>query len=238
MHLSNSALNTQLTEQLAAAQSALATYQQHREDWQNKAAMVVKHQQAAQAAEISAKGFKQQARAILHSMVGKTPPKKMVELRAEERAAYSLAEDFRYLATEMELARDAAEITMVEAGWAYLSAKNRTTQTLADGRIQDALTQMGGLLSAMTLRRMVLDQPDQAAMWQMRGFDSSLDVLMAELRKHLEQQLERFTLDISQEPVLQALPYEDGLNEARAIGPLQLNRRRTELAKRQQEHAA
>lgn len=238
MHLSNSALNTQLTEQLAAAQAALATYQQHREDWQNKASMVVKHQQAAQAAEISAKGFKQQARAILHSMVGKTPPKKMAELRAEERAAYSLAEDFRYLATELELARDAAEISMLEAGKAYLDAKNGTTQTLAEGRMQDALEQIGGLLSAMTLRRFVLSQPDQVAMWQAQGFDSAVAVVVEEVRKQLQQQLERFTLDMSQEPILQALPYEDGLNEASAIGMLQLNRRRTELAQRQQEHAA
>ena len=238
MHLSNPALNTQLTEQLAAAKAALATYQQHREDWQNKAAMVVKHHQAAQAAEISAKGFKQQARAILHSMVGKTPPKKMAELRAEERAAYSLAEDFRYLATELELARDAAEITMLEAGKAYLDAKNGTTQTLAEGRMQDALEQMGGLLSAMTLRRFVLSQPDQVAMWQAQGFDSAVAVVVEEVRKQLQQQLERFTLDVRQEPVLQALPDEDGLHEARAIGMLQLNRRRTELAQRQQEHAA
>ena len=127
---------------------------------------------------------------------------------------------------------------MLQTGNTYLDAKHRTLQTLAEGRMQDALEQLGGLLSAMTLRRMVLNQPDQAAMWQMRGFDSALDVLMEEVRKQLVQRLERFTLDVSQEPVLQALPYEDGLNEARAISPLQLNRRRTELAQRQQEHAA
>ncbi|HJV06814.1 MAG TPA: hypothetical protein VJ642_05850 [Chromobacteriaceae bacterium] len=238
MHLSNPALNTPLTEQLATAEAALATYQQHREDWQNKAAMVVKHQQAAEAAESSAKGFKQQARAVLLSMMGKTPPKKMAELRAEERAAYSLAEDFRYLTTELELARDAAEIAMLEAGKAYLDAKNRTTQTLAEGRMQEALEQLGGLLSAMSLRRMVLQQPDQVAMWQAQGFDSAVAVVLAEVRKQLEQRLEQFTLGMSQEPILQALPDDDGLNAASTISPLQLNRRRTELAQRQQEHAA
>lgn len=238
MHQNNPVLNTLMAKQLATAEAALGSYQRSREDWQSKAALTVQHQQAAEAAETNAKSLKQQARNLLHSMIGKPPPKQMTALRSEERAAYSLAEDYHFLASELELARDETEISMLETGKAYMDARDLALETLAEERMQAALAQLDNLLSAMALRRMVLNQPYHTAIWKDRGFDSALDVLMAEVHKQLKQQLECFTLNVSQEPVLQALPYEDGLNEARAISPIQLQRRRTALTQRQQEHAA
>lgn len=234
MHLSNSMMNTTLTAQLAEAEAAMADYLRHRQDWQSKTALLNQQSAAADAAETSAIGFKEQARALLRQMMGKNT-KELQALRAEERAAYSQAEDFRDFLKELELARDEAEISMLEAGSSYVSRRSTALATLAEGRMEEALNQLEPLLAAIAMQEEVLNREGRFAEWKQRGHEYAIDAITTKLSLQIKQRMSSFKLDTSQEPVMQALPWQDGLREAAEFTPMAAHKRRIEMAKRKEE---
>ena len=234
MHLSNSVMNTTLTAQLAEAEAAMADYLRHRQDWQAKTALLNQQSAAADAAETSAKGFKEQARALLRQVMGKNT-KELQALRAEERAAYSQAEDFRDFLQELELARDEAEISMLEAGNSYIGKRATALATLAEGRMEEALNQLEPLLAAIAMQEDVLNREGRFAEWKQRGHEFAIDAITTKLSLQIKQRMSSFKLDTSQEPVMQALPWQDGLQEAAHFNHFAANKRRIEMAKRKEE---
>ncbi|WP_293765917.1 hypothetical protein [uncultured Aquitalea sp.] len=223
-----------LVQKQAEAETALATYQQARQDWQAKAVLFTQQQQAAEAAEASAQGFKEQARALLRQVLGKNT-KELQALRAEERAAYSQAEDFRSLLDELELARDEAELAMLEAGQGYLSRRNRALEMLADAYMAAALQQIDPLLTALSLREDALNREGMWATWRQTGYQSAIDMALHDLAGALKQRVANFKRDDSQEPIIQALPWQDGLTEAGQFTLSVSMTRQRELETRKQE---
>lgn len=228
MHLTDPKLNAQLSEKLEASQQAFTVFQQTYRAYSDKAALCQQQREAAEAAENSARGFREQARALLREMLGK-PSKKMQELRAEERSAYTLAEDYRSFIDELEIERDEALLAMQEAGRTYTYKRASALDTYAEGLLGQALDQIEPLLKALAVWIEVLNRQGRFANWRQQGFESAQEVVMADIHKRLEQRLYGYHLDHDADPVYQALPWENGLNEAQQATPMEIKKQRDSL---------
>ncbi|MCD4502896.1 hypothetical protein LQR30_02155 [Chromobacterium piscinae] len=231
MHLTDSNLNARLSKALEASQQAFATFQQADRDYSAKAALCQQQKDAAEAAENSARGFREQARALLRELLGK-PSKKMQELRAEERSAYTLAEDYRSFIDELEIERDEALMTMQEAGRTYADKRANALAIYAEGLLDHALDNIEPLLKALAMQKEVLNRQGRFATWLQQGFESAQEVVIAQIKQRLERRLNGYCLDHDADPVYQALPWAHGLNEAQQITPVECKQQRDRLEQR------
>ncbi|OHX15860.1 hypothetical protein BI343_18065 [Chromobacterium amazonense] len=231
MHLTDPTRDAQLSQELEASQQAFSVFQQAYRDYSNKATLCQQQREAAEAAENSARGFREQARALLRELLG-NPSKKMQELRAEERSAYTLAEDYRSFIEELEVERDEALLAMQEAGRTYTYKRASALSTYAEGLLDQALDEIEPLLKAMAMKVEVLNRQGRFANWRQQGFESAQDVVMANIHKRLEQRLYGYRLDHDADPVYQALPWEHGLNEAQQATPMEIKKQRDSLEQR------
>lgn len=98
---------------------------------------VATQEKAAQAAEAEGEAAKLQLREIIRDLNGR-PSKKLYDLKAAERAAYSLADEYRSFGKDIAIERDRASIDAHEAASSY-----RSELLHAMGSVGDQLMEIG-----------------------------------------------------------------------------------------------
>lgn len=223
----------ELQANIAKCQATLAHYEQQAALHSQCGQQLAQQEQAAQAAEAEAVGFKEKARQLLRELMGK-PDKKMHELRASERAAYSLAEDYRSFMVELELARDEAELAADEAAHRYVEARNQVITAYADILMQQALPGLDPLLAALKMQERSLLSEGRFASWRQVGYDSAQAAVLAKFQNTLQQRLTSY--QTINDPVLAAMPITDTIHERSAtISPGKWKKRNEALNARKQE---
>jgi len=188
------------------------------------------HQQSAEAAEASALSLKEQARQLLRKLMGK-PNKQLHDLRADERAAYSLAEDYRSFTDEMALHVEEGELAAAAAKLDYHESYRGLISAYAAVQKREAIAALEPLLKAIWLYERELMGEGRFASWVERGYDTALDCALADFSKLISQQAAGYKLDIATDPVLSQAKRPEGLSDVPDYSPLQLKMRREELIK-------
>ncbi|PHV09648.1 hypothetical protein [Chitinimonas sp. BJB300] len=132
---------------------------------------IAAHQQSAQEAEADAARLRAENKGLLRSFTNNLSPK-CRELKAQERAAYTLAEDWRELATELASGLDEADED-ASLQWSRVEgAQERLQQCYSAALIEIGLSQLPpALLLGFQLHGNHLGQQGQTAPWRL--FDGS-----------------------------------------------------------------
>jgi hypothetical protein len=236
MYVTDPKKNEGLIALLKSCQDELTHYQTLRKDYFAKVELVEQQRKNVEAAENTAKTFREQARAVLRELLGK-PSKKLHDLRAEERSAYSLAEDYRSFIGELELARDEAELDMHMAGHAYTRRREDTLEEYAKALMEDAMAQSGLLIKAIALTQDAYLREGRFAMWKQQGYNEAIDAVMALVNRRIRQKLCTEKPDLDEDAVMKGVPWEHGLNDKaiREFSPIQTGRRRIAIEARKKE---
>lgn len=218
---------------LAQCKAALANYEEHVANLEQKTNQVSQQQQSADAAEADAQAFKEQARQRLRELAGK-PDKKLHDLRASERASYSLAEDYRSFMAELELARDEAELEVDRAASKYLSTRHAVLNEYAHILMQQAMANLEPLLAALKLQERSHLAEGQFAEWRQRRFNSALDAVMTDFKAELSRRVSAYSLQ--EDPIVACMPIDDAIRRhANNTSPMKLKSRQQALEARKQE---
>jgi hypothetical protein len=110
-------------ERLQAFRQTRDAFEQARTAALSFAAQVASQSQAAEAAEAEARGIKTKIRETLRQMMGK-PSKQLRDLSADERAHYSLAEEYRGYVEELSIAQEEATLDAWQLTQPFLIAKD------------------------------------------------------------------------------------------------------------------
>lgn len=218
---------------LDQCQQAGQHFEAARDTYRNLRNQQSTHLQSAEAAEASALSIKGQAQQLLRQLMGR-PSKELHELRAGERAAYSLAEDYRSFATEMALQVDESELATSIAKMRYQAGLNTLRSKYSQVIWQAALDSLEPILKAVCLRERVLVSEGPFATWQEQGYATAFDATWAELSHELCQRAKNYQLASSDDPVLKQITTPEGLQDFPSYSHLQLNRKRAELAARRE----
>ncbi|OHX12519.1 hypothetical protein BI347_02625 [Chromobacterium sphagni] len=232
MHLTDPKRNAYLCEQLDICKQLFASYQQAQQDHQSKAELFAKQQQAADDAEQKAKTLRGKARALLREMMGQ-PSKQMQDLRSEERAAYSEAEDYRTFLAELELDRDEAALAMLDIGRDYVEKRQYALQVYTAGLLDQA-SQLEPLLKALAMHEDGLLREGQFATWRQLGFESAQAAALSEFNTQLTRRLSSYQYDHHADSVHQVVPWAHGLEEARGLSLCKYNKQKAAFAERRQ----
>lgn len=110
------------------------------------------HERAAQAAEAEGKAAKLKLHQALRAAMG-LPTKKLYDLKAEEKAAYSLAEEYRSLAYDISTELLRVDIDMRVGARRYSELLTRCRSSVAEGLLESALAAMPAeLVTALRLQ--------------------------------------------------------------------------------------
>ncbi len=141
---------------------------------------IATHQQSAQEAENEAARLRAENKGLLRSFTNHLIPK-CRELKAQERAAYTLAEDWRELASELEKGLDDADEDASEQWCRVVSAQDRLRDCYSNALIEIGLSQLPPALKlGFQLQADCLESEGRHATWRL--FDgSSLDAAWREL---------------------------------------------------------
>ncbi|WP_028537345.1 hypothetical protein [Paludibacterium yongneupense] len=200
MYVTDTKKNDGLFALLKCCQDELTHDQTLRQNYLVKVELVNQQQQNVEAAENTAKTFREQAHSVLRELLGK-PSKKLHDLRAEERSAYRLDEDYRCFISELELARDEAELDMHMAGHAYIRRREDALEGYAKTLMEDALAQSGLLIKAIALTQDAYLREGRFAMWKQQGYNEAIDAIMALVKRRIRQKLYMEKPDLNEDEV-------------------------------------
>ncbi|VVE80252.1 hypothetical protein [Pandoraea sputorum] len=202
---------------IAKHAEARITFEKLRDDADRLAAELETHLKAASAADAEANAARESVKALIRD--GTPPTKKMHELKAQERAAYTLAEDYRSIAAEVEalfaLARaKAGDAKKIEREcFADIVASRRDEQLAAlPENLQPVIQAM-----ALVERRMHLDGP--AAPWAMTGFVSLKEAMLREVFSVIESTYDATANDAKQDCVVDAVVRPTGRERFDPMSP-------------------
>lgn len=153
-----------LTQQLEELASYRQAFKQSAAKHADLVEQIAHQERAAQAAEAEGEAAKLKLRQALRDAVGR-PTKKLYELKADEKAAYSLAEEYRSLAYDLGTERDRVAIDMRVAAARYREELTRCRASVADGLLESALAAMPPeLVEALRLQAAIQDY-DPTSEW-------------------------------------------------------------------------
>lgn len=188
-----------------------------RDDADRLAAELETHQKAAAAADAEANSARESVRALIRD--GNPSTKKIHELKAQERAAYTLSEDYRSIAAEVD---DLFTLAKVEAGdakkderecFASIVAARRDEQLAAlPERLQPVIQAM-----ALVERSMRLDGP--GASWAMNGLVSLKEAMLREVFSVIESTYDSTADDAKQDHIVDAVARPTGRERYDTVSP-------------------
>lgn len=142
--------------ELAATREQFAELKGRHSQFSDQIAQQIK---AAEAAEGEAKTARQKLRELLRESVGRLT-KKHYDLKAEERAAYSLAEDFKALATELTIEQDRLVPELNRLAHKYSMTLLSARRALSEHLYSSALAHMDEDLVASLLMQAKFQKED------------------------------------------------------------------------------
>lgn len=222
-----------LQSALKHCQEAAEHFAKQRDQYRTLRSQQGTHEQSAAAAEASAQSIKAKARALLRQVMGK-PSKELHELRADERVAYSLAEDYRLFATETGLQVDEQELETSVAKDQFKASFTTVLHHYGELAYQETLAGLTPLLKAVYLRERVLAAEGRFAAWKERGFESAFDCAWFEISSEIRRMAMEFELDRAADPIFQQIAIPQELDTFTSYSPAQLSKKRVELAQRKE----
>ncbi|VVE12379.1 hypothetical protein PMO31116_02675 [Pandoraea morbifera] len=196
---------------------ACVAFEKLRDDADRLAAELETHRKAASAADAEANSARESVKALIRD--GNPSPKKIHELKAQERAAYTLAEDYRSIAAEVEALFALAK---VEAGDAKKDEREcfaNIVATRRDEQLAALPENLQPVIHAMALveRRMRLDGP--GASWAMNGLVSLKEAMLREVFSVIERTYDATADDAKQDTVVDTVARPMGRERYDTMSP-------------------
>lgn len=174
-------LQQQLTQHLENIAAGRAAFSTAKERHGVLSEQIVSQEKAAQASEAEAQEARQKLREALRECVGR-PTKKLFELKADARAAYSLAEEYRSLSQDIAIERERAEIAMHEAARDFREGRLFAMRILADHLLEVGFSKLPiELLASLKLQHDIQSSPIR----KLHTFASDKDYVLANATRRL-----------------------------------------------------
>ena len=208
----------ELRAPLERHQQARASFEIARDEADRLTAEMQRQRQAAEGAENEAKQAREEVAQLLREPG--TSAKAIHQLKAKERAAYTLAEDYRSVCAELEAAyKEAAE----KAGTA--KDEERTCYAAVLSAYADALMKQASNVFEPLYRAIRMQERAFAAQtgrgmadWEYRS-DDARSAALAVLDDHIKQGLDTFKFEVEGDVVLQAAQRPKGLDRFKELSP-------------------
>ncbi|MBS1191006.1 MAG: hypothetical protein H6R10_2798 [Rhodocyclaceae bacterium] len=127
---------------------------------------------AADAADAEAEQIRGRRREAMRESIGR-PSKKVIDLSADQRAAYAMAEDYRSLANDITIERDRTEIAMHKSALQFNERRKTIYAALADHLLDKAFTVLP--LELMAGMRLTADVQvgDKGSVWHQTPYGAA-----------------------------------------------------------------
>lgn len=159
---------------------------------------VASFEKSAQACETEAMDAKARLRAILREGVGKLN-KKAFDLKGEERAAYSLAEEYRSMGQIVALDRDKVALELNHLGRSCRTSQDIARKALVDAALERALAALPVELGVAVHLQTNLEEFDRNSDWHQFPGDSggrtALDFVFNKLKPRLLEALSKSAME-------------------------------------------
>ncbi len=222
-----------LTQQLGMLDSHRQSFEQAATKYADLVEQIAHQERAAQAAEAEGEAAKLKLRQALRDAVGH-PTKKLYELKADEKAAYSLAEEYRSLAYDFGTERDRVDIDMRVAASRYREELTRIRSSVAERLLENALAAMPPeLVEALRLQAEIQEYDANSAWHQIpvRNFATAFEFVFDRASKRLLALLKSAP---DNRPAMLPPELVTPLDSTRFVtSPLKLKRMREDLAERE-----
>lgn len=233
--------NTQIIERLQTqANTVLAArqaFEAKRDEVTALRAEIALHRKGAEAADSEARGIREETAGLLRALAGQLT-KHFRDLKAKERAAYTLAEDFRELVANLELMLEEAEDDARSLLASYLTKANHLRVAYADALIEEGLATLPpALIAGMRFKATSLDAEDRWATWKQFTFSTANQHALAQLTDKLPAALNR-QVEFEDSPIEDALRLQDRAGIEPETSPAARARRNQQRAQRKAELAS
>ncbi|CAG2159552.1 MULTISPECIES: hypothetical protein [Cupriavidus] len=232
-------MNTDTTTLPQRVRDALETYRRDRaafESARDKAARLrgdlQKHTKAAEAADAEALSARNEAAALMRDTGASM--KQIRDLKGKERAAYTLAEDYRAIIAEVQLALEEAELEAGLAKGAESDAYSSVATAYAEGLFEalgDALSPLHHAVHALAHAYQRQAGPGGAP-WEQRGYRSAIDAALARAHSVIAHGVKAAAFDASCDPVLSRAERPNGLADFKVASPATKQKKLAEFARR------
>ena len=233
-------MNTHTTTLPQSVRDALETHQRHRAAFESARDKVArlrgdlqKHTKAADAADAEALSARNDAAALMRD----TGPsmKQIRDLKSKERAAYTLAEDYRAIIAEVQLALEEAELEAGLAKGAESAAYSGVATAYAEGLFEalgDSLAPLQQAVQALAHAYGRQAVESGGAPWEQRGYRSALDAALARAHSTITAGVKAAAFDASRDPVLSLAERPNGVADFKVISPATKQMKLAEFARR------
>ncbi|WP_011298351.1 hypothetical protein [Cupriavidus necator] len=191
-----------------------------------------KHEKAAEAADAEALSARNEAAALMRDSGASM--KQIRDLKSKERAAYTLAEDYRAIITEVQLALDEAELEAGLTKSAESDAYSSVVSVYADDLFQGLGDSLAPLYHAVHVLTCAFERQacPTGAPWEQRGFQSATDAALAHAYGVVASGVKAASIDLASDPVISMAERPNGLADFKAVSPATRQKKQAELAKR------
>ncbi|MCK4124520.1 hypothetical protein HFK83_19380 [Ralstonia pseudosolanacearum] len=219
-------LPTALQTALTGYQNARGEFETARDEASRIAADMQQHRAAADATEAEAQQTRQEAAQRMRDAAAS--PQDLRDLKAKERAAYSMAEDYRAIVAEFEQAHDDAKINAGVAKLAESAAYRALLWTYADTLMGEAVQVVAPLLRAIAVQEWAYaaEADRGTASWE-HAHDNAADAALARMYGGIQRAFAAFAFDSAGDGVLQAATRPTGLDLFRPVSPAATHVRNT-----------
>lgn len=202
-------LSPNLQAPLERYQAARARFETTRDEADRLDAEIQKQRKAAEAAENEAQHAREEVAQLLRKPGSSA--KEIQQLKAKERAAYTLAEDYRSLMAELEAAHDEAS---KQVGTAKEDEQGQYTALLgayADALMEQANAVLEPLFRAIRVQECayVAQTGRVMADWEYRS-DDARSAALAVMYGHIKRGLSSFEFDVGADAVFEAAQRPSG----------------------------
>lgn len=226
-----------LTENLQLALSqhrdAAAAFDAARDNVSRIKADLEKNSKAAEAAEAEALAARDEAAVLMRDTDASM--KQIRDLKGKERAAYTLAEDYRSIIAELQLALDEASLDAGIAQRAEADAYSGVVNTYAVDLLSSASQTLQPFFHAIHVLADAYScqarQPG-GAQWQQLGYDTSMDAALGKAFAVIRAGIGASGARVEGDAVLDSVERPPGRGDFTPVSPVSIQRLRAELAQR------
>ncbi|TPQ43131.1 hypothetical protein [Cupriavidus pinatubonensis] len=191
-----------------------------------------KHEKAAEAADAEALSARNEAAALMRDSGASM--KQIRDLKSQERAAYTLAEDYRAIIAEIQLAVDEAELEGGVIKRAESEAYRGVLSLYAGDLFQglgDSLAPLYHAVHVLT-RAFELQACPAGTQWEQRGYESATEAALAHAYSMVASGVKAASIDLASDPVISMAERPNGLADFKAVSPATRQKKLAEFAQR------
>ena len=233
MNIDTSSLPQRVRDALERHQRERAAFESARDKIARLRGDLQKHTKAAEAADAEALSARNDAAALMRDTGASM--KQIRDLKSKERAAYTLAEDYRAIIAEVQLALEEAELETGLAKGAESAAYSGVATAYAEGIFEalgDSLAPLQHAVHALAHAYGRQAGESGGASWEQRGYRSALDAALARAHSAITAGVNATTFDASRDPVLSLAERPNGLADFKVVSPATKQMKLAEFAKR------